>query len=84
MTFSRRGFMKLGLVANRILYSRKGWAGRAGILGAIAAGCFALAAAVFLWNMSFLGPLARIKGGLLVGLGLVGLVTLAKFIMKLT
>jgi len=71
-----------GLVANRILYSRKGWAGRAGILGAIAAGCFALAAAVFLWNMSFLGPLAQIKGGLLVGLGLVGLVTLAKFIMQ--
>ena len=71
-----------GLVANRILYSRKGWAGRAGILGAIAAGCFALAAAVFLWNMSFLGQLALIKGGLLVGLGLVGLVTLAKFIMQ--
>ena len=71
-----------GLVANRILYSRKGWAGRAGILGAIAAGCFALAAAVLLWNMSFLGQLAQIKGGLLVGLGLVGLVTLAKFIMQ--
>jgi len=71
-----------GLVANRILYSRKGWAGRAAVLGAIAAGCFALAAAVFLWNMSFLGPLAQIKGGLLVGLGLVGLVTLAKFIMQ--
>lgn len=71
-----------GLIANRILYSRKGWAGRAGILGAIAAGCFALAAAVFLWNMSFLGQLALIKGGLLVGLGLVGLVTLAKFIMQ--
>jgi BASS family bile acid:Na+ symporter len=70
-----------GLVANRILYSRKDWAGRAAVLGAIAAGCFFLAAAVLLWNMAFLGPLAQMKGGLLVGLGLIGLVALAKLIM---
>jgi BASS family bile acid:Na+ symporter len=71
-----------GLVANRILYSRKSWAGRAAHLGAIAAGCFVLAPAVFLWDMAFLGPLAQMKGGLLVGLGLIGLVSLAKLIMR--
>jgi len=71
-----------GLIANRILYSRKGWAGRAAVLGAIAAGCVLLAAAVFLWNMAFLGPLAQMKGGLLVGLGLIGLVSLAKLVMR--
>jgi bile acid:Na+ symporter, BASS family len=71
-----------GLIANRILYSRKGWAGRAAVLGAIAAGCVLLAAAVFLSDMAFLGPLAQMKGGLLVGLGLIGLVSLAKLIMQ--
>src|SRR4030042_165532 len=71
-----------GLIANRILYSRKSWAGRAAALGAIAAGFFVLAPAVFLWDMAFLGPLAQMKGGLLVGLGLIGLVSLAKLIMR--
>jgi BASS family bile acid:Na+ symporter len=71
-----------GLVANRILYSRRGWAGRAAILGAIAAGCLVLAAAASFWDLAFLGPLAKMKGGLIVGLGLIGLVTLAKLIMQ--
>jgi len=71
-----------GLAANRILYSRKSWAGRAAILEAIAAGCLVLAAAVLFWNMALLGPLAQMKGGLLVGLGLIGLVALAKLVMK--
>ena len=52
------------------------------MLGGIAAGCFVLAAAFFFWDMAFLGPLARMKGGLLVGLGLVGLVAFAKLIMQ--
>ena len=71
-----------GLAANRVLYSRKPWAGRAAVLGTIAGGCFLLAAAVLFFDLAFLGPLAQVKGGLVVGLGLVGLVTLAKFIMK--
>jgi bile acid:Na+ symporter, BASS family len=71
-----------GLFANRILYSRKGWAGRASVLLSIGAGCFVLAAVVFFWNMAFLGPLSQMKSGLLVGLGLVGLVTLAKLVMR--
>jgi len=71
-----------GLVANRILYSRKMWARRAGVLAAVAGGCLLLAAAVFLSDMAFLGPLAQMKSGLLVGLGLIGLVTLAKIVMQ--
>lgn len=71
-----------GLIANRILYSQKRWAGRAAVLGTIAVGCAALASAVFLFDMAFLGPLAQMKSGLLVGLGLIGLVTLAKLIMQ--
>jgi len=71
-----------GLAANRVLYSRKSWAGRAAVLGAIAGGCFLLAAAVLFFDLAFLGPLAQMKSGLVVGLGLVGLVTLAKLIMK--
>jgi BASS family bile acid:Na+ symporter len=71
-----------GLIANRILYSRKAWAARAAVLGAVAAGCLVLTAAVFFWDMSFLGPLAKMKGGLIVGLGLIGLMALAKLIMR--
>ena len=71
-----------GLVANRILYSRKMWARRAGVLAAVAGGCLLLAAAVFLSDMAFLGPLAQMKSGLLVGLGLIGLVTLAKIVVQ--
>jgi len=71
-----------GLIANRILYSRKPWAGRAAVMGALSAGCFLLAAAVLFSNLAFLGPLVQMKSGLLVGLGLIGLVTLAKLIIQ--
>jgi BASS family bile acid:Na+ symporter len=71
-----------GLIANRILYSRKDWAGRAGVLGAVAAGSFVLAAAVLLPDLNFPGPLAQIKSGLLVGFGLIGVVALAKLFME--
>jgi BASS family bile acid:Na+ symporter len=71
-----------GLAANRILYSRKAWAGRAAVVGAVAAGCFALAAAVFFSDLAFLGPLGQMKGGLVVGLGLVGLVAVAQLVMR--
>ena len=71
-----------GLIANRVLYSRKAWTGRSAVLGAIAAGCSLLGAFVLVSDMDFLGPLARMKGGLVVGLGLVGLVALAKLVVK--
>jgi bile acid:Na+ symporter, BASS family len=71
-----------GLAANRILYSRKPWAGRTAAVGAVAAGCLLLGAAVFFSDLAFLGPLAQMKGGLVVGLGLVGLVAFAQIIMR--
>jgi BASS family bile acid:Na+ symporter len=71
-----------GLAANRILYSRKRWARSGGVLGLVAAGSLVVAAAVFLLDLSFLGPLSQMKSGLVVGFGLVGLVTLAKIVMK--
>jgi len=71
-----------GLAANRILYSRKRWARSEGFLGALAGGSLLCAAASRLLDMTFLGPLAQMKGGLVVGFGLIGLVTLAKIVMR--
>jgi BASS family bile acid:Na+ symporter len=70
-----------GLVANRILYGGKQWTLSAGRLAAIAGGAFSLAAGVVFWNMSFLGPLGRLKGGLMLGLALIGLVAAARLVM---
>jgi BASS family bile acid:Na+ symporter len=70
-----------GLAANRVLYSRKPWARRISILTVILAGCLILAVSVFFWNMEFLGPLAQMKGGLMLGSVLVGLVALAKLFL---
>ncbi len=71
-----------GLVANRVLYSRRRWASGAPALGAIAAASFVLAAGAAFLDMTFLGPLARMKGGLVLGLSLIGLVTVAKLVVR--
>ena len=71
-----------GLVANRVLYSRRRWASGARPLGAVAAGASVLAAAAGSLDMAFLGPLASMKGGLILGLSLIGLVTLAKLVVR--
>jgi BASS family bile acid:Na+ symporter len=71
-----------GLGANRILYSRKMWARRESILVAVAGGSLLCSAAFLLVDMGFLGPLAEMKSGLVVGLGLIGLVTLAKIAVQ--
>jgi BASS family bile acid:Na+ symporter len=70
-----------GLVANRVLYSRKPWAGRISVLAIILAGCLTLAVGIFFWNMDFLGPLAQMKSGLMLGSALIGLVALAKLLL---
>jgi BASS family bile acid:Na+ symporter len=71
-----------GLVANRILYGGKRWTRSAGRLAAAGAGAFGLAVGVTLSNMSFLGPLGRLKGGLVLGLALIGLVTAARLLVR--
>ncbi|OGD21279.1 MAG: hypothetical protein A2W03_09620 [Candidatus Aminicenantes bacterium RBG_16_63_16] len=71
-----------GLAANKILYSRRRWASNVRLLGAIAAAAFLLATGAGFLNLGFLGPLARMKGGLILGLCLIGLVSLAKLVVR--
>lgn len=67
-----------GLVANKILYSRTRWARQATTLLFIGSACLAVALAVMAWEASFLGPLAVLKSGIVLGLFLISLVALAK------
>jgi bile acid:Na+ symporter, BASS family len=71
-----------GLIANRILYGTRPWTSRAGVLGLIAAGGALLAAAVAVIPATVLGPLAPLHTGAVVGLGLIGLVALAKLVVS--
>jgi len=71
-----------GLVANRILYSGKPWTRSAGRLAAIGVLGAAAAVALIPVEMDFLGPLATLKRGLILGLFLIALVALAKLILE--
>jgi BASS family bile acid:Na+ symporter len=68
-------------MANRILYARKKWAQKAGSLAAIAAAAIALAVFTVFIRGEFFGRLAPLKGGIVLGLLLVGVVTLAKLVV---
>jgi BASS family bile acid:Na+ symporter len=70
-----------GLAANRILYGGKPWTRSAGRLALIGGFCAAAAAALVPVGMSFLGPLATLKRGLILGLLLIALVALAKLVI---
>ena len=70
-----------GLIANKILYARKKWAKKAGSLSAIAAATIALAVVTIFIGGEFFGRLAPLKGGIILGLLLVGVVTLAKLVV---
>jgi BASS family bile acid:Na+ symporter len=72
-----------GLVAHKVLFSSKKWARQASFLTAIFAGCFALAVAIFYWDMNFLGSLKEVKSGVILGFGLIALVALAKLIVSI-
>jgi len=72
-----------GLVANKILFSAKNWANQAGSLAFVSALCFFLAAAAVFVPSDFLGPLASLKGGTILGLALIGIVALAKLIVSI-
>jgi bile acid:Na+ symporter, BASS family len=71
-----------GLIANRILYGTRPWTNRAGVLALIAASGALLAAAVAMIPAAVLGPLAPLHTGAVVGLGLIGLVALAKLVVS--
>lgn len=71
-----------GLVANKILYSKKRWTREAPRLAFGGTACLLLAVGVVPLSLGFLGPFAQMKGGLIVGLSLIGLVALAKLVMR--
>lgn len=72
-----------GLFANRILYSREKWANRGGSLVLVSAACLSLAVAALFIQEDFLGPLATIKNGTILGFALIGIVTFAKLIVSI-
>jgi len=71
-----------GLLANRILYSPRPWSRRPVVLASISAGSLSLAAVLLAFNPDFPGLLADLKGGLVLGLILIGCVSLAKFLVQ--
>jgi BASS family bile acid:Na+ symporter len=71
-----------GLLANRILYSPRPWSRRPVVLASISAGSLTLAAVLLAFNPAFPGLLADLKGGLILGLILIGCVSLAKFFVQ--
>jgi len=73
-----------GLIANRILYSKKAWARKASIVALTAAGMTALAIVSALSKGAAWGPLAPLKSGVFLGFALLGLAASAKLIISLT
>lgn len=72
-----------GLIANRILYSRAKWANRAVSLALISSASLFLSAAAIFLREDFLGPLATLKNGIIIGFALICLVALAKLIVNI-
>ncbi|HEY5914041.1 MAG TPA: bile acid:sodium symporter family protein [Verrucomicrobiae bacterium] len=71
-----------GLAANRVLYGARACFNRGLLLGAVAAGSAALAAAVALAPGGVFGRFAVLQAGAALGLSLIGLVALAKLIVS--
>ena len=71
-----------GLIANRILYSKKKWFNKTGSLVFIAVPGILLSIVIIFIPADFLGPLATLKLGLIIGIALIGIVALAKLIVS--
>jgi BASS family bile acid:Na+ symporter len=63
-----------GLAANRILYNQNRWARESRVLIGIFAGGFIIALGFGFLDMTFLGPIARMKSGLVLGFSLIAVV----------
>jgi BASS family bile acid:Na+ symporter len=70
-----------GLIANRILYSKKKWFNKTGSLALITIACIFLSIVTIFLPADFLGLLATLKYGLIIGIALTGIVALAKLIV---
>jgi BASS family bile acid:Na+ symporter len=71
-----------GLIANRILYSQRKWAGKVQRLAIISVVTIFLAMVTIFLRKEFFGPLASLKSGIFIGFVLIGLVALAKLIVN--
>ena len=72
-----------GLVANDILYNKKRWTDRAKPLWLMSAINLLLAILTLLVGKHFLGPLAALKNGIIIGFTLIGVVALVKLIINI-
>jgi len=70
-----------GLVANRILYSRRRWADAPGSLALISGASIVLAIVGILFGGSFPGVFAVLRPGVVIGLALIGAVALTKLVV---
>lgn len=70
-----------GLLANYILYGKGGWVrSRAWLLGMATTGILLAVLSISL-DPSSLGPFSAVKGGIVIGFALVGIVALTKFVV---
>lgn len=72
-----------GLVANRVLYSKKTWARQSASLAVISATAIGLAIAVSFTPKNIWGPLAALKTGVFLGFLLIGISAFAKLIISI-
>jgi BASS family bile acid:Na+ symporter len=71
-----------GLIANRILYSRRKWAYKADRLAIVSAVTIFLALVTIFLRKDFFGPLASLKSGIFIGFVLISLIAFAKLIVN--
>jgi len=71
-----------GLITNRILYSQKKWARKAGVLGILSAASIILAVLTIFTKKNLWGSLAALKSGVVLGFLLIGVSALAKLIIR--
>jgi len=72
-----------GLLAHSILYGKSRWANHRGWLLVISISCIMLAMASVGLESASLGQFSAIKGGLVIGFALMGIVSLAKLVISL-
>jgi BASS family bile acid:Na+ symporter len=71
-----------GLAANRILYSQKRWARESRVLLGVFGSGLVISLAFGFLDMTFMGPIAQMKSGLVLGFSLIAVVALAKFLVQ--
>jgi len=72
-----------GLIANKILYSRKRFYNQGKTLLLIAIGCILISIIIILGRAVSLGPFETLKSGIIIGFALIGVVALAKLIVNI-